>query len=207
MSELASAVLLLARAGLLIRSFSRLLDVSPGSQRQHLLTMELSLPEQAYPDGAPVHKFYTQLMASVKTVLGTQSAGAVSQMPLTDSYTSGSVFFEDSSLPDIPRLQQLGNLPYMEIDQRAVTPEYFLTMQIPLVRGRLSSDADDAGAQFVAVVDTSFARRFWPNGDAIGQRVAVDTIPNAKPQAPRWRTIVGAVGQVKHYALDVAGRE
>jgi putative ABC transport system permease protein len=169
--------------------------------------MELSLPEKAYPDGAPVQKFYTQLMASVKTVPGVQSAGAVSQMPLTDSYTSGSVFFEDTSLPDIPRLQQLGNLPYMEIDQRAVTPEYFHTMQIPLVRGRLPSDADDAGAQLVAVVDTSFARRFWPNADAIGQRVAVDTIPNVKPQAPRWRTIIGVVGHVKHYALDVEGRE
>jgi hypothetical protein len=167
--------------------------------------MELSLPEKAYPDGAPVQKFYTQLMASVKTVPGVQSAGAVSQMPLTESYTSGSVFFEDTSLPDIPRLQQLGNLPYMEIDQRAVTPQYFQTMQIPLVRGRLPSDADDAGAQLVAVVDTSFARRFWPNGDAIGQRVAVDTIPNVKP--PRWRTIVGVVGHVKHYALDVEGRE
>jgi predicted permease len=206
-SELALAVLLLVGAGLLIRSFSRLLDVSPGFQTQHLLTMELSLPEKAYPDGAPVQKFYTQLMASVKTVPGVQSVGAVSQMPLTDSYTSGSVFFEDTSLPDIPRLQQLGNLPYMEIDQRAVTPEYFQTMQIPLVRGRLPSDADDAGAQLVAVVDTSFARRFWPNGDAIGQRVAVDTIPNVKPPAPRWRTIVGVVGHVKHYALDVEGRE
>jgi predicted permease len=206
-SELALAVLLLVGAGLLIRSFSRLLEVSPGFQTQHLLTMELSLPEKAYPDGAPVQKFYRQLMASVKTVPGVQSVGAVSQMPLTDSYTSGSVFFEDTSLPDIPRLQQLGNLPYMEIDQRAVTPEYFHAMQIPLVRGRLPSDADDAGAQLVAVVDTSFARRFWPNGDAIGQRVAVDTIPNVKPQAPRWRTIVGVVGHVKHYALDVEGRE
>jgi putative ABC transport system permease protein len=206
-SELALAVLLLVGAGLLIRSFSRLLDVSPGFQTQHLLTMELSLPEKTYPDGAPVQKFYRQLMANVKTVPSVQSAGAVSQMPLTDSYTSGSVFFEDTSLPDIPRLQQLGNLPYMEIDQRAATPDYFRAMQIPLVRGRLLTDADDASAQLVAVVDTSFAHRFWPNGDAIGRRVAVDTIPNVMPQAPRWRTIVGVVGHVKHYSLDVEGRE
>jgi putative ABC transport system permease protein len=57
------------------------------------------------------------------------------------------------------------------------------------------------------VVDTNFAHRFWPHGDAIGQRVAIDTIPNVKPQAPRWRTIVGIVGHVKHYSLDVEGRE
>src|SRR5579872_4450210 len=124
-SELALAVLLLVGAGLLIHSFSRLLDVSPGFQTQHLLTMEFSLPEKAYPDGAPVQKFYTQLMASMKTVPGIQAAGAVSQMPLADSYSSGSVFFEDTSIPDLPKLPELGNFPYMEIDQRAATPEYF----------------------------------------------------------------------------------
>jgi predicted permease len=206
-SELALAVLLLVGAGLLIRSFNRLVDVSPGFRTQHLLTMELTLPEKTYPDGAPVQNFYTQLVASVKTVPGIQAAGAVSQMPLTDSYTSGSVFFEDTSIPDIPKLPQLGNLPYMEIDQRAGTPEYFQTMEIPLVRGRLLGDADDANARLVAVVDTNFARRFWPHGEAIGQRVAIDTIPNVKPGAPRWRTIVGVVGHVKHYSLDVEGRE
>lgn len=206
-SELALAVLLLVGAGLLIRSFSHLLDVSPGFQTQHLLTMEVSLPEKTYPDGAPVQKFFTQLMASVKAVPGVESAGAVSQMPLSDSYTSGSVFFEDTSIPDIPRLQQLGNLPYMEIDQRTATSDYFQTMQIPLVEGRLLNEADDANAPLVAVVDADFARRFWPHRDAIGQHVAVDTIPNVKPAVPRWRTIVGVVGHVKHYGLDVEGRE
>ena len=206
-TELALAVLLLVGAGLLIRSFSHLLDVSPGFQSQHLLTMEISLPEKAYPDGPPVQKFFKQLMANMKTVPGIQSAGAVSQMPFTDNYTSGSVFFEDSSLPDLPRAQQFGNFPYMEIDQRTATSDYFQAMQIPLVRGRLLNDSDDASAPLVAVVDASFAHRFWPNGDAIGRHVAVDTVPNLKPPAPRWRTIVGVVGHVKHYSLDVEGRE
>jgi predicted permease len=206
-SELGLAVLLLAGAGLLIRSFSRLVNVSPGFQAQHLLTAELSLPEKAYPDGPPVEKFYTQLMANLRTVPGIQSVGAVSEMPLTDSYTSGSVYFEDTSIPDIPRYQPFGNLPYMEIDQRAVTSGYFKAMQIPLVRGRLLTEADDASAQLVAVVDSNFAHHFWPHGDAIGQRVAIDTIPEIKPQTARWRTIVGVVGHVKHYALDVEGRE
>jgi putative ABC transport system permease protein len=206
-SELALAVLLLVGAGLLIRSFSRLLDVSPGFGTQNLLTMELSLPEKGYPDGAPVQKFYTQLMASVKAIPGIKSAGAVSQMPLTDSYTSGSVIFEDTSIPDLPRLEQLGNLPYIEIDQRTATPEYFQAMEIPLVSGRLLNDGDDASAPLVAVVDANFARHFWPHRDAIGQRVAIDSVPDSKPQSPRWRTIVGVVGHVKHYGLDVEGRE
>ncbi|MGB8476973.1 MAG: ABC transporter permease [Candidatus Acidiferrum sp.] len=206
-SELALAVLLLVGAGLLIRSFSRLLEVSPGFQTQHLLTMEISLPEKAYPDGAPVQNFFKQLMAKVKTVPGVQASGAVSQMPLSDSYSSGSVFFADTSISDLQRYQPIGNLPYTEIDQRSATSDYFQAMEIPLVRGRLFSEADDADAQLVAVVDTDFAHRFWPHGDAIGQRVAIDTIPKVKPLAPRWRTIVGVVGHVKHYSLDVEGRE
>jgi predicted permease len=209
-SEFALAVLLLVGAGLLIRSFSRLLEVSPGFQTQNLLTMELSLPEKTYPDGAPVQNFYTQLMARVNSVPGIQAAGAVSQMPLADSYGSGSVFFEDPSVADnadMPRYRDLGNLPYMEIDQRAATPGYFQAMQIPLDRGRLLNEGDNASAPLVAVVDTNFAHRFWPHGEAIGKRVAIDTIPKAKPMAARWRTIVGVVGHVKHYGLGVEGRE
>jgi putative ABC transport system permease protein len=206
-SELALAVLLLAGAGLLIRSFSRLLDVSPGFRTQHLLTMELSLPEKAYPDGAPVQNFFAQLMARVNAVPQVQSAGAVSQMPLTDSYNSGSVFFKDTPISDLPRYQPMGNIPYLEIDQRAATPGYFQALQIPLVRGRFLSDADGATAPLVVVVDENFAHRFWPNSDALGQQVALDAIPNSKPQMPRWRTIVGVVGHVRHYGLDVEGRE
>jgi predicted permease len=205
--ELAFAVLLLAGAGLLIRSFSRLINVSPGFQKQHVLTAELSLPEKTYPDGPPVQKFYTQLISNLETVPGIQSVGAVSEMPLTDSYSSGSVFFEDTSIPNIPRYQPFGNLPYMEVDEREATPGYFPAMQIPLVRGRFFTEADDASAQLIAVVDSNFARHFWPQGDAIGQRVAIDTIPNVKPEAVRWRTIVGVVGHVQHYGLDVEGRE
>jgi len=206
-SELALAVLLLVSAGLLIRSFSRLLDVSPGFQKERLLTMEISLPEKTYPDGPPVQTFFKQLMARVSAVPGVQSAGAASLMPFSNSYNSGSVFFEDTSIPDLPRLPQIQNLPYMEIDQSAATTGYFQAMQIPLVKGRLFNEADDAKAPLVAIVDANFAQRFWPHGDVIGRRVAVDTLPMVTPLAPRWRTIVGVVGHVKHDGLDVEGRE
>jgi len=206
-SELALAVLLLVGAGLLIRSFGALLNVSPGFQTQHLMTMELTLPEKAYPDGAPVANFYRQVLARVQTLPGVQAAGAVSEMPLSDSYSSGSVLFEDTSVPNVPRAPELGNLPFMEIDYRSATPGYFQAMQIPLVGGRLLTDGDDASAPLVAVVDTAFAHRFWPTGDAIGKRIATDAIPDSNPPAPRWRTIVGVVGHVKHYGLDVEGRE
>jgi putative ABC transport system permease protein len=206
-SELALAVLLLVGAGLLIRSFGRLLTVSPGFQPQHLTTMELTLPEKAYPDGAPVASFYAQLLDRVRSIPGVQSAGAVSEMPLSEAYSSGSVFFEDTSVPNVPHLPEFGNLPFMEIDYRSATPGYFQAMQIPLVQGRLLADSDQTDAPLVAVVDAAFAHRFWPKSEAIGQRIAIDQVPNSNPAVPRWRTIVGVVGHVKHYGLDSEGRE
>jgi len=206
-SELALSVLLLVGAGLLLRSFNHLLAVSPGFQTQHVLTMEVSLPEKQYADGVPVQNFFEQLRARVNALPGIQSAGAISEMPPANSYQPGSVFFEDTSLADLPRYPDLQNLPYMEIDQRAATPGYFEALHIPLARGRLLGEEDDAKAPLVAVVDENFAKRFWPKGDAIGRRVAIDSVPNVKPLIPRWRTIVGIVGHVKHYSLDVEGRE
>ncbi len=206
-SELALAVLLLAGAGLLIRSFSLLLNVSPGFRTQNLLTLKVSLPEKAYPDGPPVQHFFTELMARINATSGVQSAGAVSQMPLTDSDNSGSLYLKDTPVSDLPRYQPYGNFPYFEVDQRAATPGYFSVMQIPLVRGRLINDSDTSSSPLVVVVDENLARHFWPQGDAIGQQVAFDAVPGAMPTVPRWRTIVGIVGHVKHDALDVEGRE
>ena len=206
-SELALAVVLLAGAGLLLRSFSRLLEVSPGFATKHLLTMEISLPEKGYPAMAPVQNFYAQLMLRVNAVPGVRSAGAVSQMPLTEADNSGSVFFKDTSIPELPRYQPMGDLPYLEIDQRAVTPGYFEAMQIPLVSGRLLNQGDGAEAPFAVLIDENFAHRFWPRGNAVGQQVAIDSVPNSKPQMPRWRTIVGVVGHVKHEGLETEGRE
>jgi predicted permease len=208
-SEIALAVLLLVGAGLLIRSFRQLLEVSPGFQTQHLLTMEISLPEKAYSDGAPVQTFFKQLTDRVSTIPGVQAAGAVSQMPLSDSYSSGTTWVQESSGHDLVRLPKFDNRPFIEADQRIATPGYFQALQIPLVRGRHLADSDTADAPLVAVVDTDFAQRFWPNQDAIGKQVAIDTVPKSDPDHPvlRWRTVVGVVGHVRHYGLDSRGRE
>src|SRR5580704_15402073 len=161
-SEVAFAVLLLVGAGLLIRSFRHLLEVSPGFHTDHLLTLEVSLPEKAYPDGAPVEEFYKQLLERVKAVPGVQAAGAVSELPLSQAYSSGTVLAEDTSASDIPRLKHMNNLPFLETDRRTVTPGYFSAMQIPLQRGRTFSDADASTGPFVAIVDSDFVARFWP---------------------------------------------
>jgi len=206
-SEIALAVLLLVGAGLLIRSFNHLLQVRPGFEPQHLLSMRLSPPARAYPDGAPINAFYQQVLNRVKTIPGVQAAGAVSELPLSNSYSSGSTFVEQTSVTDLPRYAPINNLPYIEADYRTAAPGYFEAMQIPLVRGRFLTDADTADAPFVAVVDRDFASRFWPNEDPIGKRIAINTIPKSNPLLPQWCTVVGIVGHVKHYGPDVSGRE
>jgi putative ABC transport system permease protein len=206
-SEIALAVLLLVGAGLLIRSFQHLLEVSPGFEPQHLLSMRLSPPAKTYPDGTPLQAFYQQVLDRVRAIPGVQAAGAVSELPLSDSYSSGSSYVEQTSVTDLPRYAPLNNLPFIEADIRTAVPGYFQAMQIPLVSGRFLTDADARDTPLVAVVDRDFARRFWPNEDPIGKRIAVDTVPNSNPQKPLWRTVVGVVGHVKHYGPDVEGRE
>jgi len=206
-SEVAFAVLLLVGAGLLIRSFRHLLEVSPGFHTDHLLTLEVSLPEKAYPDGAPVEEFYKQLLDRVKAIPGVQAAGAISELPLSQAYSSGTVLAEDTSASDIPRLKHMNNLPFLETDRRTVTPGYFSAMQIPLQRGRIFSDAEASAGPFVAIVDSDFAARIWPGQDPVGKRIAIDPVPKSSPPVPRWRTVVGVVGHVRHYGLDVQGRE
>jgi putative ABC transport system permease protein len=206
-SEIALAMLLLVGAGLLIRSFQHLLEVNPGFEPQHLLSMRLSPPSKAYPDGAPLNTFYQQVMNRVKAIPGVQAAGAVSELPLSDSYSSGTTFVEQTSVADIPRYAPLNNLAFIEADYRTAAPGYFEALQIPLVRGRFLTDGDGSDTPMVAVVDRDFAHRFWPNEDAIGKRIAINTVPKSNPPIPQWCTVVGVVGHVKNYGPDVDGRE
>jgi predicted permease len=203
-SEIALALVLLVGAGLMIRSFRRLLEVDPGFQTRNVLTMQLSLPDTTYKDGTPVFSFYHQLLERVKNLPGVEAAGAVSKLPLADSNNSGSVFLQDTPATG---LQRFMNYPFLEVDRRMATPGYFDAMRIPVVRGRLFTEADNENAPFVAIVDTDFAQRLWPGQEPVGKHVAIDGIPNANPMQPRWRTVVGVVAHVKNRTLDFEGRE
>jgi putative ABC transport system permease protein len=210
-SEIALALMLLVGAGLMIRSFQQLLQVNPGFQPDHVLAVELSLPKNRYPDDMKSSTFYREALDRVRALPGVQAAGAVSELPLNEEYSSGSVFLEDTSVQSVQRTTFDGPgsaiLPYLETDARATTSGYLEAMKVPLVRGRYLTLGDTADSQYVIVVDTDFANRFWPTSDPIGKRLAFDTIPNTKPAQIRWRTIVGVVGHVKQYGLDVKGRE
>jgi predicted permease len=203
-AEISVALVLLVAAGLMVRSLQQLLDVSPGFRPEHLLSARISLPDARYGDAAATAAFYHDLTERLRAVPGVEAVGMTSLLPMTGRTSSGSVFIERTSVAGLPIFDPF-KVPFIEADQRSVTPGFFEAMRIPLVRGRLFTEADQADAPPVAVVDQEFVRRLWPDRDPIGQQIA--TGPNGTPPVPRWRTVVGVVGHVKNNALDQEGRE
>ena len=195
-SEVALALVLLVGAGLMIRSFQRLLVTDPGYQTDGLITMQVPLSFASYrPADAVV--FWDRLLQETVGLPGVQSVGAINILPLSNSYSSGTTRVEQSeTLP--------ANQRAWEVDRRFVSAGYFETMQSPLVSGRFFTDADRAGARLVAIVDEEFVRRAWPSEDPIGQRVGFDRDSDGNL---RWREVVGVVRHQKHYGLNTIGRE
>jgi putative ABC transport system permease protein len=192
--EVALALVLLTGAGLMIRSFLRLQEVNPGFNPDNLLTLRVQLPQSRYPDAEKIVPFYQQAIERIRALPGVQNAGAVSQLPLSGSYSSGTTTVER---PPVANEDVM-----FEADRRAVTPDYFTAMNIPLIRGRLFTEQDKADSQQVAIIDEKFANRFWPDEDPIGKRIKRGSGPQ-----PPWLTIVGVVGHIKHYDLNTEGRE
>jgi predicted permease len=205
-AEIAIALVLVVSAGLMIRSLQHLLEVSPGFRAEHMLTARISLPATTYKDAAATNAFYRRLIDSVQATPGVEAAGLTSLLPMTGLNSSGSTFVEHTTVSGIPIFEPL-KAHYIETDQRSVVPGFFEAMRIPLVSGRLLTAADNAAAPPVAVVDEEFARRFWPDRNPLGERIATGAVPNSNPPVPLWRTVVGVVGHVKNNALDQQGRE
>jgi predicted permease len=191
-AEIALSLMLLAGAGLLIRSFVRILNVPPGFNPSHLATMRISLTNPKYKEKGAAANFYEQLDQRMKSLPGVTEAGSISSLPMTDSDAWAKLFVEGYTPPP--------NQPEMQADVRVVTPGYFPAMQMRLEEGRLFTATDTADGQLVAIVDDTFEQRFWPGGTAIGKRLRIDyeTLP--------WVTIVGVVNVVKQYGLDAGTR-
>lgn len=188
-SELALSLVLLIGAGLLIRSFIRLQSVAPGFTTDKILSMEVGVSDPKYRDGKLLAGFYQQVETRVAHLPGVVAEGGVSALPLTGTVGWGGIHVEGYNPPPGQELQ---------VDQRTASTDYFRTMQIPLVSGRFFSDQDDLESPQVAIIDQKFARRFWPNNDAVGKHLWFD------PKKPI--TIVGVVGTVKQYGLDTDGK-
>ena len=190
----ALSVILLVGAGLLIRSFVRLQQVSPGFQPQNILTLELTMTGAKYNDAATIVGTYRELWSRLKNLPGVAAAGGVSALPLSRMFAWGPITVEGRQPPPGEK--------FINADQRIVAGDYFRTMSIPLVRGRTFNDQDTRENPRVTIVDAHMAAQLWPGEDAIGKRIRTGGPDSTSP----WVTVVGVVGRVKQYALDSDSR-
>src|SRR5206468_662833 len=165
-SEVALALVLLVGSGLLLRSFLRLRQVDPGFDPRQLVAVQISPPESRYGTPERIVAFYREVLERVKGMQGVQSAALASQLPLDEPGSSMSLYIPGRTLP--PHREQT---PTSFV--RPVSSDYFKTFGIRLKGGRWPGEAD-AGAPRVGLVNQTMARRYWPQGDAIGQRILLD---------------------------------
>lgn len=194
--EIATAFVLLIGAGLLIRSFARLLDVNPGFQTEHILTMQIGLPNASYAEPEKRIAFMQQLETNLRSIPDVISVGAVTRLPLMSALNNVTTFLSIEG-----RQMQAGERP--EIDFRRASTGYFETMGIPLRSGRLVTDQDVSNNTRSVVINETMAKRFFPGEDPVGKRIST---ASATGQQMQWQTIVGVVGNVRHLGLDTEPR-
>jgi putative ABC transport system permease protein len=178
-AEFALALILLVGAGLLIRSFGNLLETDPGFRPDHVLTLNIPVPRQAYPRAGQVQDLYKQLVDRVSNLPGVQVAAVSSDLPLSASEMVSMSAEGGEGENKTPEA----------ICQSWVLGDYLQTMGIPLLQGRTFRPEDRLETQPVAIVSQSFARKFWPGQDPIGKRIRWGV-------RDPWETIVGVVGDV-----------
>jgi putative ABC transport system permease protein len=190
--EVALALTLLIGAGLLIRSVANLQRVTPGFDPDRLLTFDLSLPNAKYPNDTIRQQFFESMVERVSHVPGVVAVGGTSTMPFGGSWSTGSFGVEG--------YQPGPNQPSPWGDIRAVTPDFFRAMRIPLILGRPFGTQDTRSSQMVVVIDEEFARKYYKGQNPIGKRVIFGAPPDS------MRTIVGVVSHTMHEALDAKPR-
>lgn len=191
--EMALAVVLLAGAGLLIQSFARIQEISPGFDSKDVVTFNLELPTSQYPDEARVRAFASDLLERMEQIPGVDAAGATSYgMPFAGS-GNFSLSFSVAGRPPAPP----GKEDSMAIG--IVTPDYFKTLSIPVVRGRSFTPQDRNGAQQVVVINESAVRRFFPGEDPLGQRIDLGWSSDG---VTRGGEVVGIVADFKQDSLE-----
>jgi putative ABC transport system permease protein len=192
-SEVALALVLLAGAGLLLRSLSRLMGVDPGFDPQNVLTASVQLPEAKYPKDEQRAQFYAQLQARLRQLPGVRAASADAFPPFAGIIAATGVDAEGRT-----------PLPMAEkpvIDVTLVEPQFFETMRIPLLKGRTFSEREGVEPSDKVVISETTATKLWPHEDPIGKHVTIYMKRENKPSE-----VIGVVGDVKHAGLDETPR-
>jgi len=188
--EVALSMMLLAGAGLLVRSFVGLRSLNPGFDAQEVLTLDVGLPDAHYKNSLAFQSYWDEALDKLRALPGVKSVGAVTPLPLSGDDFSSSFSVAGRGIPEKDE-------PSAEV--RVATPEYFRTLAIPLRQGRVFTDADRLGAARVLLISETAARMFFPAGDAIGQQIKFGARGgNEKNEGE----IVGIVGDVRHFGLD-----
>jgi putative ABC transport system permease protein len=186
-SQVALSLILLIGAGLLMRSFLTLRGVNVGFNPHNLLVMNIALPPSRYATPVQTSRFFDRLAKQVAGMPGVRSVAVSAGLPLHPARYSA-LLSEGS--PEVP----MGQRPQYSIE--AISPAFFETMGIPLLRGRAFTDRDQDGAPLVGIVNEAFASRSWPNESAIGKRVFIGTMKQPT-------IVVGVVGNMKNIRLAV----
>jgi putative ABC transport system permease protein len=190
--EVALALIVMIGSGLLVRSFVRLSDVNPGIQTNHVVTAAISLPNK-YADPRQITQFWQQFLEKVQTLPGVKAAGITMSLPpnllaITNPFTVEGQGYDR-------------NHPLQLAEEMAVSPDYFRSLGIPLMKGRFFSPSDkveDAKDPMIVIVNQTMAKKYFGDKDPIGRRIQTG---DPDPSAP-WETIVGVVGDVKYSGLD-----
>ncbi len=192
-AETAVALVLLVGAGLLLRSFVRLLNVDQGFDPTHVLTMQIFLPQARYPSAERQAAFVKEMLAAIKTLPGVESASVATRLPLNPGGSQRSVQIEGRSYgPDQPDEDVVP-------DYSVVSPGYYRALRIPLLAGRAFTPHDDASAPPVVVVNRAMAKTFWPNQSPIGKHLRMG-------DGDPWSQVVGVVGDVRRKQLAAPAR-
>jgi putative ABC transport system permease protein len=188
--EIAMSLTLLVSAGLLLKSFWRLIRVAPGFQTDHVVTARLSLNQPAYGrygDPQQRSRFWRRFEEQVRSLPGVEAIGATSELPLSGQHSDDPFHIPGRSY---------GPSDFDDAQFRQVTPGYLSAMRIPLVSGRWLNDDDDENSVGVVVVNQAFAKRFFGDGDVLGKHLQL------MGEQERTREIVGVVGNVTHISLS-----
>jgi putative ABC transport system permease protein len=192
-TEVALALVVLVAAGLMTKSLVRLVSVDPGLDSRNVLIVNMSLPQ---PDfyGPPIRQdFCSQVADRVGTLPGVVAAGAISHLPLSGANAGRSFSIEGRAMPP----GENASASY-----RLTCPGYFKSLGIPLLKGRDFDARDATSAPGVVILNEVTAQRYWPNEDPIGRRIKLGRPDSASP----WMTVVGVVGNVRHFGLDDTAR-
>jgi len=186
-AQVALSLLLLVGAGLLIRSFDKLLRVDLGFKPERLLTLEYRLPRTRYKQPEAQWNFHRQVVERLSGVTGVEQVSLVRGLPFSGNGGSAAIVLPDRELP------QTGHEPQVMFN--TAMPNYFETIGIPLIKGRVFGEQDQAKTPAVFIINQTMARRFWPNEDPLGKQIKM-------AQDGSTGSVIGVVGDAKHYFMD-----